>query len=139
VNSLLFDQLKPNEQGAIKTFLDRLWLEHPGRIVQAILFGSKSRGDSQPESDIDILLVVDEEDWRFSHAISDIAADVSLEYNLLIEPRVVGQERWQRLAGEHFNLYENVTREGMLITPEPMSLDEINEIVHQVRRQRRKE
>jgi antitoxin ChpS len=118
VNLPLPDYLQPNEQGAIKTFLDRLWLEHPGRIVQAVLFGSKSRGDSHPESDTDILLVVDEEDWRFSHAISDIAADVSLEYDLLIEPRVISQERWQRLAREHFSLYENVIREGIPITPD---------------------
>jgi predicted nucleotidyltransferase len=113
------DYLQPNEQEAIRTFLGRLWLQFPRRILQTILFGSKSRRDSQPESDIDILLIVDDEDWRFSHAISNVAADVSLEYNLLIDPRVIGRERWERMARENLSLYQNIAREGIPITPEP--------------------
>ena len=113
------NRLQPDEQQAIRTFLSRLWLQYPKRIFQAILFGSKSRRDSQPESDIDILLIVDDEDWRFSHAISDVAADVSLEYNLLIDPRVIGRERWERMARENLSLYQNIAREGIPIAPEP--------------------
>jgi predicted nucleotidyltransferase len=113
------DYLQPNEQEAIRTFLGRLRLQFPKRILQTTLFGSKSRRDSQPDSDIDILLVVDSEDWRFSHTISNVAADVSLEYNLLIDPRVIGRERWERMARENLSLYQNIAREGILIAPEP--------------------
>ncbi len=112
------NHLQPNEQQAIRAFLSKLRLQYPKRIFQAILFGSKSRRDSQPESDIDILLIVDDEDWRFSHAISNIAADVSLEFRLLIDPRVVGRERWERMARENLSLYQNIAREGVPITPE---------------------
>jgi predicted nucleotidyltransferase len=65
--------LKPHEQRAVSDFVDRLQRHHPKRVLQTILFGSKARGDSTPESDIDILIIVDDEDWRFSHAISDLA------------------------------------------------------------------
>ncbi len=119
MNSSL-DHLRPDEQQAISTFLNRLWLQYPKRIFKAILFGSKSRRDSQPESDIDILLIVDDEDWRFSHAISNVAADVSLEYNLLIDPRVIGRERWERMARGNLSLYQNITREGIPLAPEPV-------------------
>ncbi len=118
MNSSL-DHLRPDEQKAIRAFLSRLWSQFPRRILQTTLFGSKSRRDSQPESDIDILLIVDDEDWRFSHAISDVAADVSLEYNLLIDPRVIGRERWERMARENLSLYQNIAREGIPLTPEP--------------------
>jgi hypothetical protein len=80
VNPQLAERLAPHEQEAVKTFLVRLWATYPDRIFKAVLFGSKARGDSHAESDIDILLVVDSDDWRFRHAISDVGSDVSLEY-----------------------------------------------------------
>ncbi len=89
-----------------------------GRVFQTILFGSKARGDSHPDSDIDILLVVDVDDWRLRHEISDVASDVSLEFSVLIGPRVIGKAGWEEMARERFSLYENVAREGIPLTLE---------------------
>jgi predicted nucleotidyltransferase len=88
-------------------------------VLQAVLFGSKARGESTPWSDIDILIIVDQEDWRFSHAISDLAADVSLEYDVLIAPRVIGQDRWERMTELRFSLYRNIVAEGIPLSPVP--------------------
>jgi predicted nucleotidyltransferase len=113
MNVELSERLNSNEQKAIQTFLTRLRTHYPDRVFQAILFGSKARGDGQPDSDIDILLVVDSDKWRFQHAISDVASDVSLEYSVLIGPRVIGQANWKEMAQERFSLYENVAREAI--------------------------
>jgi predicted nucleotidyltransferase len=109
--------LKAHEQQAVSDFVDRLRQYHPKRVLQTILFGSKARGDSTPESDIDILIIVDDEDWRFSHAISDLAADVSLEYDVLIGPRVIGRERWERMTRRRSGLYRAVAAEGIPLSP----------------------
>ena len=113
MNPQLAERLARTEQQAIESFLARLGAQYPERIFQAILFGSKARGDSQPESDIDILLIADEDEWRFQHAISDVTSDVSLEYDVLIGPRVIAQARWDEMARERFSLCENVAREGI--------------------------
>jgi len=113
------DCLTTRERHAVQAFLQRLHLDFGQTVQQTILFGSKARGDSGPDSDIDILIIADQESWPLRDGISAIAADVSLEYDVLIGPRVIGQERWQRMAQEGFSLYENVTREGIPITPEP--------------------
>lgn len=105
--------LQPNEQRAVWEFLRLLQHHHSRRVLQTMLFGSKARGDSTPESDIDILVIVDQDDWRFSHAISDLAADVSLEYDVLIAPRVIGLERWERMAELRFGFYRNIAAEGI--------------------------
>jgi predicted nucleotidyltransferase len=105
--------LESNEHLAVARFLDLLQHYHSERVQQTILFGSKARGDSRSESDIDILIVVDQEDWRLSHAISDLAADVSLEHDVLIGPRVIGQERWERMKQHRFGLYQNIAAEGI--------------------------
>ena len=66
--------------------------------------------------DIDILIVTEQDDWRFSHAISTLAAQVSLEYDVLIGPRVIGQERWERMKQHRFGLYQNIVAEGIPLT-----------------------
>ena len=105
--------LPEQERRAIEAFLKRVRQAYPQRVKQMSLFGSKARGDSHAASDIDILLIVDEEDWHFRHAISDIAADVSLAHDVLIEPRVIGQARWDEMRRHRFALYENVQAEGV--------------------------
>jgi predicted nucleotidyltransferase len=107
--------LQPHEQQAVAQFLDLLQQHYPQHVQQAILFGSKARGDSRSWSDIDILVIVDRDDWRLSHAISNLAADVSLEYDVLIGPRVIGQERWERMKQRRFGLYQNIAAEGVPI------------------------
>ncbi len=82
-----------------------------------ILFGSKARGDSGPWSDIDILIVVQEESWPLRQEISTLAARVSLDYDVLIGPRVIGQERWEGMRQDRFRLYQNITAEGIPLSP----------------------
>ena len=108
--------LFPREQKAIDAFVTRLRERYPDRISEIILFGSKARGDSGPESDIDILVVASTEHWRFRHAISDLASDVSLEYGVLIAPRVIAQERWERMRQASYSFYRNVAREGVSLS-----------------------
>ena len=60
--------LPERERRAIEAFVGRIWQTYPEKVQQIILFGSKVRGDSHATSDIDILLIVDEEEWRFRHA-----------------------------------------------------------------------
>ena len=104
MNESLPHLLAPNERQAVERFVDTLLQQYPERVLETVLFGSKARGDSTPDSDIDILLIVDEDDWQFSHVISTIAARVSLEYDVLIGPRVIGRERWESMKRRRFSL-----------------------------------
>lgn len=113
------DRLTAGERAAVQAFLQRLHHSYHQIVQRTVLFGSKARGDSEPDSDIDILIIVDKESWPLRDAISAIAARVSLEYGILIGPRVIGQERWYRMQRERFSLYENVAREGISLFLEP--------------------
>ena len=113
--------LSENERRAIQAFVHRLHECFPGEILQTMLFGSKARGESGPWSDIDILAVVREESWSLRGGISTLAANVSLEYDVLIGPRVIGLERWEGMERDGFSLYRNITAEGVPLTPTPAS------------------
>ncbi len=87
----------------------------PGMIARLVLFGSKARGDSQLESDIDVLVIVRSEDWHLSNAISTLAARISLDHGVLLGPIIIGQERWERMEREKFSLTRNVIKEGFIL------------------------
>lgn len=113
--------LSAKERQAIQVFVQRLHERFPGEIFQVALFGSKARGDSGPWSDIDILTVVREESWSLRGEISTLASRVSLEYDVLIGPRVIGLERWERMKRDGFSLYQNIIAEGIPLAPTPAS------------------
>lgn len=113
-------RLTAKERQAIETLLDRLRQRYPEQILHAVLFGSKARGDSGLYSDIDILIIVEEESWPLRGEISTISARVSLEYDVLIGPRVIGRERWESMKSRRFSLYRNIAAEGIPLTPEPV-------------------
>ena len=105
--------LSPNEYLAVTAFTQRLYQHFPGQIEHVALFDSKARGDSRPWSDIDILIITDNGDWRFQHTISNVASRVSLDYDALISHRVIARERWERMKQRGFGLYQTLTTEGI--------------------------
>lgn len=121
MNERSISHLTERERSAIQIFNHRLLERFQGEILQITLFGSKARGDSDRWSDIDILITVKEESWSLRWDISILAADVSLEYDVLIGPRVIGRERWERMKEHHFGLYQNILADGILLTPVPAS------------------
>lgn len=112
---LALDRLSISEAEAVRKFVRAVNERFPGMATRIVLFGSKARADSQAESDIDVLVVVRQEDWRISNAISTLAARISLEQGVLLGPIVIGQERWERMGREKFSLYRNVAREGLVL------------------------
>jgi predicted nucleotidyltransferase len=105
--------LEAKEQQAIRALVHQLRERLGSELLDIVLFGSKARGDSDPWSDIDILITVRQESWPLRREISALAAGISLEYGVLIGPRVIGQERWERMRQDRFRLYQNIVTEGI--------------------------
>jgi predicted nucleotidyltransferase len=101
--------------GAIVAGLRQRFEELYGdRLVRLILYGSQARREAQPYSDIDILVVLKgpvrpgEEIER----TGDIVAELSLEFDAVIECLFVDEARFRSLGSA---VIENAAREGVLI------------------------
>ena len=72
-------------------FVKRLQLQLAAHVVDVRLFGSEARGEATPESDIDVLVVVQPESDRVAleDRVIDIAFDVNLAFSVYLSPRVV--------------------------------------------------
>lgn len=106
-------KLSKRETQAVKKFLSNLRKAYGKQIHKAILFGSKARGDATSDSDIDILLLVADETWKLKDGIVDIAADINLKYDLLIDVRVIGTKRWQYMADIQAGLYQTISQDAI--------------------------
>lgn len=112
--------LTPNEQTAVAEYVTRIQQNFPDRILTVMLFGSKARGDAEAESDIDLLVLVDVETNQFRSTLWRIAADVSLDYNVVVSPRVYGQARWQEMERMRLPLYRAIVTDGIPLTSTPL-------------------
>jgi predicted nucleotidyltransferase len=75
------------ERGVVQAFLQRLRGAYD--VEQAILFGSRARGDHRPDSDLDLAVVLKGERGNFIDTKLDmagIAFDVLLETGILVQP-----------------------------------------------------
>ena len=102
--------LTEQDRRALQDFVVYLYKSIPDQIERVALFGSKARGDSQQDSDIDVLIILSQEDRELRRKILRQAARFSLEYDVLLSPRVIGADRWEKMRG--FSLYQNVQQEA---------------------------
>lgn len=108
-------KLSPKEKKAVREFIEAVRLSYGERIQRAALFGSKVRGDWTKYSDIDILLIADDDKWSFRKDIWMIASGIELEYDLLLDIRVISAKRWESMKNMQAGLYQNISRDAVPI------------------------
>jgi len=82
-------KLKPKDAAALEEFLRRLRDVLGNNLIEVKLFGSKATGKDQPDSDIDVLVAVEEGGVEIEDKILDIAFDVNLKHEVYVSPRVI--------------------------------------------------
>ncbi|WP_099211353.1 nucleotidyltransferase family protein [Thermococcus henrietii] len=76
------------------------------RVEEVIVFGSRARGEAKPESDLDVLVVLDKiepEDWDRA---GELSAELTLELGISV--MIV-------LHTRRDSLYETAAREGIAV------------------------
>ena len=106
-------KLSQRETQAVKKFLSYLRKAYGKQIQKAMLFGSKARGEANTDSDIDILLLVLDETWALKDGITEIAADINLEYDILLDVRIIGSKRWQYMGEIQAGLYQSISQDAV--------------------------
>ncbi len=106
--------LQPNEERTVRGVVEWARERLGDRLVAVRLFGSKARGDSDPESDIDLFILVTETLTREEKEdFSEISYDLDLA-NVTVTMTVFETvERWNDPVTHVTLFYKNVEREGL--------------------------
>jgi uncharacterized protein len=114
---LAINQVTQKENEALQTFVQRLVAELGQLVVQVTLFGSKARGSSTADSDMDVLILAKGEDRLLQKKISKISAQIDLDYDILLNSLLIADKRWKQMSEERFSLCRNVERDGIMLYP----------------------
>ena len=103
--------LKANEAAVLARLKEEL--ERIPGFVQVKLFGSKARGDSDWESDIDVLVVLEACNRKTRNAIYDLCYDLSVDYSVVLAPVIYARTEFESELTKVTPFYQAVAREGV--------------------------
>ena len=97
--------MKELKEGLVRIYGDKL--------KAVYLYGSYARGDYRPGSDVDVMILLkDYKNCKEQSKISQLASDVSLEYDVTVSCIFIKQIQWETANNERPLIY-NIHKEGV--------------------------
>lgn len=77
------------------------------------LIGSKARGDYDAESDIDIVIVLEEVDWQIERDVFEMCFYAGLKHDVVISPVVYSRKEIEESRTRITPFYQAIETEGI--------------------------
>jgi predicted nucleotidyltransferase len=108
-------KIRDKKLGRILLEIDSLLSELLEGKYQLILFGSRARGDETEFSDVDLMVILDDDTSNFEtkEKIRDIVHDFSLKCPYLFSVMIVSKSIAQKRKG--FLVFDSLEKEGIVI------------------------
>ena len=93
----------------------KLPTEVAANIKKVIAFGSRVRGQGEEDSDLDLIILVDQKTSGLESKIEDVAYKVMWDHDFkpIISIKVFTEAHYQNFLKEGFSFYKNIDREGV--------------------------
>ena len=129
--------LAANERRAIEAAAAALRARFP--VIDIVLYGSKARGDSDPESYIDLLVLTSRplDDREQQRLWSDLH-DISMRFDVLLSPLTVEARSWREGVHSVLPIHAEVEREGVRMLFAPASRAPTGRLHPQIRFRRQR-
>jgi predicted nucleotidyltransferase len=107
------EQLSREERLVLEELRSRIHQEFPGYSLRMTLFGSRARGEAEPDSDMDVLIELEVPQISFpeKQRLRRIAGEISLESGIILSLLVADQQTRQERGD--FSIFQNIREEGI--------------------------
>ena len=110
---LLNQLMKSNERAALVNL--KRELEKTLNLVDYRVFGSKARGEESPESDIDVMIEVENYTPEVEALIDELVFEINLDHDCLISAVIFGSKELHEGPLRESPIYRSISREGIRI------------------------
>ena len=110
-------KMPKNMQDLIEKYVNEIKKIYGSHLRKVILYGSYARGDFGPDSDVDIMILLDMPDMElkaYSQQLSYLTYDYNLDYELNIKPIAESEKHFQKWM-ENYPFYANIHKEGVIL------------------------
>ncbi len=107
--------MRQEDKNLLLEFKQRLPLDVKAHLKQLIAFGSRARGDSLPDSDLDVVVLIDEENSALRRQMNDIAYQVMWDHDFspIISLKIFPEFKFKNSLDRGFSFQRNVMRDGI--------------------------
>lgn len=106
-----------NLRAAERTALEQLvgWVRgrFGSRVRELTLFGSRARGEGDEDSDVDVLVAIDEVTSVEARHIAHFCGDLLTEHDVIVSPLVLSTARLEELRRRERLIAREIQRDGV--------------------------
>ena len=106
-------KLTPAEQAWLDEYRQTLARDYPGLVHDILIFGSKARGDAGPDSDLDVLVVLNQADRRTKRGVRHTGHLLSVLSDVMPSIMVYTTAEWQARESYMSPFYQAVMRDAV--------------------------
>lgn len=110
-----FEHLTKEEKKAVEEIKDRISSLTGDKLKGFYLFGSKARGDYDPESDVDLAIIVEGLTREMKNKIFDIVAEIETKYIVVISSLVMSLKDFSDLKKRERRIVFDIETEGIQV------------------------
>lgn len=104
-------------ESLLQQYIEEIKKIYGVHLRSIILYGSYARGDFRPDSDVDIMILLDISDFElkeYSQQLSYMTYDFNLDNDLDIKPIAKSEEHFKKWIVD-YPFYANVHKEGVVL------------------------
>jgi predicted nucleotidyltransferase len=109
----VYPSLPQHVETAVSAYLAAVRARFGPRLRQVRLFGSFSRGQARPDSDVDLLVVIDDLTWREAVDAIDLGTEIELQSGVLLSPIPRATGDFERLLRIGTAFARDLERDGV--------------------------
>jgi predicted nucleotidyltransferase len=107
--------LTSKEKKIIHKFVVQIRSQFPEEIKNALIFGSKARGEAGDNSDIDLLVITKSDNWKLADRIRRIGYELDDGINYKFSIQVIPENKINYMIEHHFQFIENVFTDAITV------------------------
>ena len=104
-------------QSLLEQYISEVKKIYGSHLRKVILYGSYARGDFRPDSDVDIMILLDMSDTdlkAYSQQLSYMTYDFNLDNDLDIKPIAKSEEHFSKWV-VNYSFYATIHKEGVVL------------------------